>query len=494
MSKASVGDSASRRRILPKRTKIAFSAGALEEAMVSAASITTMLFYNQVLGVSAALCGTAFFIASVVDGISDPLVGGLSDSVQTRWGRRHPLMFGAAFPLGLCFYLMYQPPDGLSEQGLFWWFTLTMVGVRIAKTFYAVPHAALGAELTDNYDERTSIFGWNGSFMMVGGILISVFLMFVVFPTDGDQNGMLVESRYQTLAILGGVFCFVMVMLCTVGTADQIPFLHAQDQLMKRVKSSYADALQLIWVNIRVLLVNPSYISVVACWLVLAIAGGITSTVGTYALIYAFEFTSEQIAIRDVIRLPGALLCVAVSVYFTRHLDKKYAVIATLAITAFLLGLPYCLRLLGWAPANGSIWLLVVFFSIYFLAFITYPVVSIVIDSQLTDIADEHELQTGNRAEGLIMSIRTFGMKAIWGIGGLLSGFYLEFIDFPENASAATLTQEHIDGLLYMMGPIYYIIIYGGLGFCFMYRINKKRHEEILQELERRRSGESPSL
>ena len=118
--------------------------------MVSAASITTMLFYNQVLGVSAALCGTAFFIASVVDGISDPLVGGLSDSVQTRWGRRHPLMFGAAFPLGLCFYLMYQPPDGLSEQGLFWWFTLTMVGVRIAKTFYAVPHAALGAELTDN--------------------------------------------------------------------------------------------------------------------------------------------------------------------------------------------------------------------------------------------------------------------------------------------------------------------------------------------------------
>ena len=242
---------------------------------------------------------------------------------------------------------MYQPPDGLSEQGLFWWFTLTMVGMRIAKTFYAVPHAALGAELTDNYEERTSIFGWNGSFMMVGGSLISVFLMFVVFPTDGDQNGMLVESRYQTLAILGGVFCFVMVMLCTVGTADQIPFLHAQDQLMKRVKSSYADALQLIWVNIRVLLVNPSYISVVACWLVLAIAGGITSTVGTYALIYAFEFTSEQIAIRDIIRLPGALLCVAVSVYFTRHLDKKYAVIATLAITAFLLGLPYCLRLLS---------------------------------------------------------------------------------------------------------------------------------------------------
>ena len=80
MSEASVRDPAFRRRILPKRTKIAFSSGALEEAMVSAASITTMLFYNQVLGVSAALCGTAFFIASVVDGISDPRVGGLSET------------------------------------------------------------------------------------------------------------------------------------------------------------------------------------------------------------------------------------------------------------------------------------------------------------------------------------------------------------------------------------------------------------------------------
>ena len=462
--------------------------------MVAAASITTMLFYNQVLGVSAALCGTAFFIASVVDGVSDPLVGALSDSVHTRWGRRHPFMFGAAIPLGLFFYLMYQPPDGLSEQALFWWFTFTMVGLRIAKTFYAVPHSALGAELTDDYDERTSIFAWNWNFNLVGGILISVFLMFVIFPTDGVQNGMLVESRYQYLAILGGVFCFVMIMVCTFATADQIPFLHLQDRLMKRVKGTYHDAVQLVWGNIRVLLVNPSYLSVVACWLILAIAGGITATVGTYAFVYAFEFTSEQIAIRDMIRLPGALFCVAVSAYFTRLLDKKYAVIVTIAITAFLIGLPYCLRLLGWIPANGSIWLLVAFFSIWFLAFITYPVVPIVIDSQLVDIADEHELQTGNRSEGLIMSIRTFALKAISGIGGLLSGFYLEFIDFPENASAATLTQEHIDGLLYMMGPLYYIIVYGGLGFCFMYRINKTRHEEILLELERRRSSESASL
>ena len=66
-------------------------------------------------------------------------------------------------------------------------------------------------------------------------------------------------------------------------------------------------------------------------------------------------------------------------------------------------------------------------------------------------------------------------------------GFWLAFIDFPNNASPETLTQEHLDQLFFMMGPLYYIIVYAGLGFCFMYRITRSRHEEILRELEKRR-------
>ncbi|MDE0350462.1 MAG: MFS transporter, partial [Gammaproteobacteria bacterium] len=181
-----------RRRRISARTKLAFSSGSLEQAMVGAAGVATMIYYNQVLGVSPGLCGTAFLIASIVDAVSDPLVGALSDSVRTRWGRRHPFMFLSAFPLAVCFYLMYQPPDGLSEQGLFLWFTVTMVGVRLAKTFYAVPHSALGAELTDDYNERTSVWGWNWIVGLVGVVVLGVFVMFVIFPSTPDYaNGLL---------------------------------------------------------------------------------------------------------------------------------------------------------------------------------------------------------------------------------------------------------------------------------------------------------------
>ena len=479
-----------RRRRISARTKLAFSSGSLEQAMVGAAGVATMIYYNQVLGVSPALCGTAFLIASIVDAVSDPLVGALSDSVRTRWGRRHPFMFLSAFPLAICFFLMYQPPDGLSEQGLFIWFTATMVGVRLAKTFYAVPHSALGAELTDDYDERTAVFGWHWIVSVLGTVALGVFVMFVIFPSNDDfQNGLLDPDRYLFLALFGAVFCFAAIMFCTFATADQIPFLHGETKVLELTTSYYRRFFRDTLVNVRALVVNPSYLSVCLCWLILAISGGVIEIVATYTFVYAFDFSTEQIAIRDIVRVPGVLVVVVVAAWLTRLMDKKYTVISMIFVTAFLIGLPYCLRLIGWFPENGSIWLLVAFFGIWGLGFITLPVVPVVIDSQLVDVADEHELNTGNRAEGVIFAVRTFAIKLTQGLGGLMAAVGLEIIGFPRDAATQGVSPEVIDGLLFMMGPLYYIIVYGGLGFAFMYRIDKTRHEEILQELEARRAS-----
>jgi Na+/melibiose symporter-like transporter len=483
----------SRRRKVSKRTKLGFASGMLENSMMTAAGLTTMLFYNQVLGVAPELCGLAFAIASVVDAVSDPLVGLLSDRVRTRWGRRHPFMLGSSLPLGLFFYLMYQPPSGLSEVALFWWFTITMVGMRLAKTFYTVPHAALGSELTDDYDERTSIFGWNWSVMVIGGVLLTSFVGFVIFPS-GDEyyNGFLNPNGYEFLAIFGGLTCFLAVVFCSFMTADQIPYLHSQTTLQNAIRTKYSELALGIWNDIKGLATNLSYLSVVFCWLILAISGGVLGVAGTYAFVYGFEFTSEEIAFREWVKLPGALLCVAFAAYLVKQIDKKYTVILMILVTTFLVGLPYCLRLIGWFPENDpetffSSSLFIAIFCIWILGFITLPVVPIVIDSQLVDIADEHELNTGNRSEALIMAVRTFSVKVSDGLGGMIGGFWLAFIDFPKNASPETLTQEHLDQLFFMMGPLYYIIVYAGLGFCFMYRISRSRHEEILRELEKRR-------
>ena len=224
----------------------------------------------------------------------------------------------------------------------------------------------------------------------------------------------------------------------------------------------------------------------------LAVSGGILGVVGMYGMLYAFEFTTEELAIRAFLTVPGILLCVPLSAYLTRRLDKKHTVVLTIIISCLLVGSPYTLKLLDLFPANDSVASLPVFLGLVALGYIALPIVPIVINSQMVDIADEHELRTGNRAEGMIFSVRLFAIKATGGLGSMIAGFGLEAINFPKNATAATLSPEVIDGLMFMMGPLYYIIVFSGLGLALLYNIDRKRHEEILRALEDRRAG-SPS-
>lgn len=467
---------------VPLRTKLAFSSGALEEAMIGAAGIATMLFYNQVLGVSPSLCGTVFLISSIVDAVSDPLVGAWSDHFRSRWGRRHPFMLFSVLPLTVGFYLMYAPPADLSELQYFWWFLGTMSLVRIGKTFYTIPHDALGAELTDDYHERTSIFGFNSVTGMLGGTLLGVFVLVVIFPSvDGYENGLLNPTRYPILASAGATWICLTLLVCVFGTRDQIPKLHAVDH-NRKPRGTY-------WKDLLSLLKSRSYISVCAAWLVMATSGGVLAVVATYTFVYAYELTTEQITLQRFVVLPGVFIALPLAKWLTRLLDKKMTVVYMSMVCATLIGLPHVLRMLGWFPENDSTWLLPALFGLLLLGFLTLPVVPIVIDSQLTDVADEHEFRTGRRSEGVVFSIRTFAIKATSGVGGLIGGFGLDWIGFPDDASKETLTPEVLEGLLFMTGPLYWIIVAAGMVFMALYNIDEKRHDEMMAVLEERRAA-----
>ena len=472
-----------RSRRISLRTKLAFSAGSVEEAMVGAASFATMLFYNQVLGLSASLCGVVFLIASVVDGVSDPIVGAFSDRFKSRWGRRHPLMLFSALPLAISFYCLYQPPDGLTETGLFGWFLTFMVLMRTAKTFYTVPHAALGAEMTEDYHERTSIFGYNSVIGMIAAIGFSLLILLVIFPSTPDySNGLLDESRYFFLAAFGALVIIASLFVCTFGTRDQIPYLHQPPPRQIRFKEYFDE----IWK----LLCNRSYIAVCVSWLVISASIGILNVVSTYTYIYAFELSTEQLTIARFVSLPGILIVLPLSVYLTKLFDKKRTLICATLVTAFFMGLPFCLRLTDFFPSNDSPWLLIALFGPLFLSFLVAPLLPIVIDSQLADITDDHEHRTGRRSEGIVFSIRTFSMKATSGIGGLIGGFGLDIIQFPDDAVVGEVAPKALEGLLFMSGPLYWIIVVLSIGFMAMYQLSENRHREIVAELRERRTGE----
>ena len=105
-------------------------------------------YFNNVMGLDPALAGAASLIALIFDAISDPMVGIISDKWQSKkWGRRHPFMFWSAIPFGVFIWLLFMPPEGLSQMGLFYWMTAFTILVRIALTFFLVPASSLGGRI-----------------------------------------------------------------------------------------------------------------------------------------------------------------------------------------------------------------------------------------------------------------------------------------------------------------------------------------------------------
>ena len=484
MSEAAADDQQTdRRRKVPIRTKLLFASGGLQEATVTGAGIATILFYNQVLGVSPLLAGTAYLIVSIVDAISDPTIGTLSDRFRSRWGRRHPFMLASALPIAISFYFLYQPMEGLSETGYFIWLTVFFLFLRLGQTFYLIPHDALGAELTDDYHERSSIFGYNLVAQMILSMVMVAIILYIIFPTTPEfENGLLNEARYSVLAIVGSVTIVFSVLMCTFGTMDQIPFLHDLEASKKFSLGEY-------FRELSVLLRNRSYLAACLSMVITFISLGILGVVTTYAYIYVFELSSEQMFWATVAKMPGVIVALPLLAWMSKRLDKKQIVIRIILTTSILVAIPHTLKLLGLFVANDSPFLIPALFGPLLIGFMVFPVSQIILDSQLCDVADEHELQTGSRAEGIIFSVRSFGNKATQGIGGFIAGFGLTFIGFPDNAAEVGLEPETITGLLVLNGPVY-LVFYLLAAFCMtFYNIDEERHNEILKALAERREA-----
>ena len=168
-----------------------------------------LFFYSQVMGVSASLVSMALAIALAFDAISDPLIGFFSDNTRTRWGRRHPYMYGAAVPVTVCYFFLWNPPSQLSGDELFPFLVAISILVRTLITVYEIPSSALVAEMTDDYDERTSLlsyryfFGWSG-----GTIMATVATLVLLVPTAQISDGMFNVAGYQQMGFVAAGFIF----------------------------------------------------------------------------------------------------------------------------------------------------------------------------------------------------------------------------------------------------------------------------------------------
>jgi glycoside/pentoside/hexuronide:cation symporter, GPH family len=205
---------------VPLRTKLFYGVGAVAEGTKNTAFTVFLLFYyNQVLGVSGTLSGTAIFIALCIDALIDPFIGSLSDNMQSRWGRRHPFMYSAALPMAVCLFLLFNPPANLGQTGLFVWLTLWAVGVRSAMSLYIVPSGAMLPEITSGYDERTSLVSYRFLCGWMGGLATAQMgYLYFFAPSSQFADGRLNPNAYGMFALTCAIIVAVAILVSSAGT------------------------------------------------------------------------------------------------------------------------------------------------------------------------------------------------------------------------------------------------------------------------------------
>jgi GPH family glycoside/pentoside/hexuronide:cation symporter len=472
-------------RVLPFSSKLGFGVGQAAEGITLVVfGSYTLFFFNQILEISAALTGLALGIALFCDAITDPLAGSISDRLQTRWGRRHPMIALSAVPLGVCVIALFNPPAGMSELFYFGWLVVFAVLSRLFLTLYHIPHLALGAEMAQDYVDRTRVFAYSQLFGTLGSMGFSFMALSLFFPTTDDApHGMLNRAGYLPFALTAAVGIVSSIALFMWGTLKEIPHLpvarFAKDERLtpKRLLGEVQTAFR-----------NRSYLMLFSGLLFAVILLGIEAVFMVYMYVHFWGLETESMRWIGPTAIAALPISIVMAPILTRKFDKRRILILLSSIIIVNTNVMICLRLFtDVLPGNGTAELLYLLLTFAFIGGLAGPAVMVTLNSMFADIADEQELLTGNRQEGIIFSARSFAFKAAGALASVIGGIALDLISFPRGAAPGDVADDTLFMLGLVAGPMTSIFGLINLSFYLGYKLTRERVTEIQAELVLRR-------
>ena len=464
-------------------TKFSYGVGAIGEASVLWLLATlAFFFYNQVIGLSGFLTGLAVSIAIFFDAISDPLVGSMSDNFKSRLGRRHPFMFASPLPVMICVFLIFTPPEGMNQLAIFAWFTGFTILLKLSITLFTIPHLALGAELSDDYIERSKIMSFNNVLSYTGVIIMHVYVWFFIFPNiEGYELGQLSRDAYPPIVIFSCILVGIALTSSAYFTKDQIPKLKQPKE--RRSKNN----LYRFFKDISMVLKNKNYLYLLLGIFFLSILIGTHEVLGLYMYTFYWKLSPIQTGWLILNNVFGYAIGFLVTARLHVIFEKPIIIVLSAITLSFFWSLAVILSLFGLAPEPAS-WDLVIFIIILgSVAAAAGSILHISVMSALADVCDEHELLTGYRQEGIFYSARSFFAKASGALGSIVAGTALEIINFPSYDSDKEITQSMLFNLGILDGP--FAMIWGLIAAFFYsgYKITNKYHREIRDKLEQKK-------
>jgi Na+/melibiose symporter-like transporter len=466
---------------LDASTRWWYGLGSIAESAKGGAFGFVPFFYSQILGLSPALYGLASMIAQISDAVSDPVVGTLSDNTRGRWGRRHPWMLASTLPTAVCLMLLFYPPSGLGTTGLFIWVAGLSVALRSCLTMFSIPHNALGAELSTDYGERTRIVSYRATVSIVMSSAFPAFAYAMIFRSSPGEDGRLVVGNYTFLAMISAALAIAAVVGSCWGTRRTIPHLPLPATRRNlRLLDPFRDVLDALR--------NRNFRWIFLGFVTVGVSGGAASFLGAFTWAYFWQFETSTIGAILLLSLAGPALAFAAMPYLSNRFEKKHIYLWVFTMHIVNAVWWYGGRMLDLLPENGTaaIFVLAVFHQILMMGGVVIQ--STLGPSMLADVADEHEVITGERKDGVFMAAMGFGLKAPLGFGHALGGLMLGWVGLAAGIQPSEVPPDVVFRLGVAGGPFIALTYVIPIFMISRYQIGRARHAELRRILDARKT------
>jgi GPH family glycoside/pentoside/hexuronide:cation symporter len=421
-------------------------------------------FLIEVAGLRPAYAAVIFLLVKIWDSVNDPIIGTLTDRTNTRWGRRRPWLLFGAVPFGLAFFLQWIVPD-LSELGRFWYYLVVAVLLDTGFTAVNVPYAALTPELTQDYDERTTLNSYRFSFSILGGVFAAFF------------HTIIVSGYADRGAILTGYLISAGIWAAVIVASNVITFAFTRESAFETdagPQLGFRDGLRIAFANRPFVLVTVIYL---LSWLAIQF-------VQNNLILYVNYWSGGTDVFQFLLLILQGMAFVFLLVWsrVSKRIGKKrvYYIGVSAWIAASVL--------LFLVPRGGYVWL----FPIAVIAAVGVSVCYLIPWSMLPDVVDLDELRTGRRREGIFYGFFVFLQKLGISLGIAFSNLILDWTGYLKPAyPGAPLVQDQPEAVLLALrsfvsiAPIFILI--AGMLVVRRYPITRERHAEILRTLRSRR-------
>ncbi|MBD1845155.1 MFS transporter [Cyanobacteria bacterium FACHB-63] len=464
---------------LDLKTKIAYGAGDLGPAITANILIFYLSpFLTDVAGLNPGLAGQTQLVGKVWDAVNDPMVGVMSDKTRSRLGRRYPWILAGAIPFGFFFFLQWIVPKfsdnpDAQQWGLFWYYTFISIAFGWLYTVVNLPYTALTPEMTQDYDERTSLNSYRFAFS-IGGSILSVVLVGIIgsmFPE--------VRQRYLVIGAVCAVLGSLPLFWCVWGTFDRMKAIGLQ-----RPESEQPVSIPIAQ-QIRIAFSNRPFLFVVGIYLCSWLSFQLTAAIIPY-------FVGSWMRLNS----PWAVPTVVLAVQLTAMLVLPLWNAASQRIGKRGV---YAAGMVLWIIAQGGLFFLqpgqlTLMYVLAVMSGFGVSVAYLIPWSMLPDVIELDELQTGQRREGIFYSFVTFLQKVSLGIAVAIVLQSLGWAGYVKPTDAVPLPVQPDDVLLAIrlsIGPVPTIALLIGMVLVYFYPITREVHAEIRLKLHERKHNPS---